>query len=76
MRFLSSSAEYRSGWHFLTNRLAGPGHRVEAGTVRKLKVSIVADKDRIPVLAGTFGRAACRGQQAEPKTASSSPRSQ
>ena len=58
MRFLSSSAELEKiGVILLDQSPPGPGHRVEAGTVRELKVSIVADKDRIQVLADTFGRA-------------------
>jgi hypothetical protein len=40
----------------LDQPLPGPPHCVEAGTVRKLKVSIVTDKDRIPGLIGTYRR--------------------
>ena len=57
MRFLSSSAKYRSGWDFLTNRLQ-VRDTIEAGTVRRLKSSIVVDKNRIPLLAGTVAQIA------------------
>ena len=51
MRFLSSSAELEKiGVILLDQSPPGPVHRVETDTVLKLKVSIVSDKDRIPVM--------------------------
>ena len=57
MPFLSSSADYKSGSDFLTNRLQ-VRDTIEARTVRKLKSSIVVDKNRIPLLAGPFDQIA------------------